>query len=56
MKYKIIADTSYKKEQRLKDILSYCLSTIWLSYGQLWAIIDGTVYLSFDQEVTGGLI
>ena len=42
MKYKIIAaDTSYRKEKKLRDTLSFFSSTIWLSHSQRWVISRG---------------
>ena len=42
VKYKVIVDTSYIKEQDSKKCYHF-LYTLWLPHGQLWAIIDGTV-------------
>ena len=47
VKYKVIAEASYKKEQRSKEMLSF-LYTLWLPHGQLWVIIEETV--SLDQS------
>ena len=39
VKYKVTADTNYKKEQRFKEILSfviYSLAAPWPTFGHYW--------------------
>ena len=46
MKYKIIEDTSYKKEQRLRDCIMFFISCLAVPQTTLDDIIEGTGYLT----------
>ena len=65
VKYKVTADTSYKKEQRFKEILSFVIYSLAAPMANFRPLLRGqchspndnhTVYSSFNPKVTGDLI